>query len=287
MPLHAWRRSVRGATAAFLVLVLAPSAVPAQWLEEPGRGWVDLSVYHQDTGEVYGSDGVVRSFFAGGRAVSTSIFLTVAGGLAPHLDAWVQVPYHRLRYDDVQADRRRTGIGDTRLYLRTAPLALFGVDAPLALRAGVKLPVSDFEVDTEVIPLGDGQRDWEILVEVGHSFHPLPAYVSGWVGYRWRQANDETFQQFGDEVFFLAKGGASRGRWSLELIAEGERTVTQPSVAGLPFSNLRRRLLTLTPNLGLAVGPGTAKIGARFSVSGANLPAGTALTAGYFTGWSF
>lgn len=275
-----------------LIIILGWAAVAtpgasAQWLEAPGQGWVDLVVYHQDTREAYDSRGTPRPFSGDGHAVSTSTFLTVAGGIAPGLDAWIQLPYHRLEYDDAVDDRLRRGIGDTRLYLRTAPLRYLGIDFPLAVRAGLKEPVGDFRVDAEVIPLGDGQRDWELLTEVGHSFYPSPGYVSGWVGYRWREFNEETGRDFGDEIFFLVQGGASSGPWSFEVVAEGLETVTDPSVLGLVVESLERRLLTLAPSVGFSIGPGTASLGARFTLNGRNLPAGHALTAGYFTRWGF
>lgn len=266
-------------------IVGSPTPVHAQWIEDPGRGWIDLTVYHQDTREAYDSRGTVRPFAAGGHAVSTSAFMTVAAGLAPGLDAWAQTPYHRLRYDDTVRDRLRTGIGDTRLYLRTAPLRYLGIDFPFAVRGGVKVPVGDFRVDAEVIPLGDGQPDWELLAEVGHSFHPSPTFVSGWIGYRWRELNEDTKRDYGDEAFFLAKGGLSSGRWSFELVAEGLETVSDPSVSGLQVESLERRLLSLTPVVGVTAGPGTVTLGARFTVAGQNLPAGHAFTVGYFSRW--
>lgn len=269
-----------------LPLVGPPGALHAQWLEPPGHGWVDLTVYRQDTDEAFGSDGEVRPFFADGRAVSTSVFVTAVAGVVDGLDAWIQMPYHRLTYDDIQDDRLRTGIGDTRFYLRTAPLRFLGSDLPFAIRAGVKVPVSDFEVDAEVIPLGDGQRDWEVMAELGHSFYPFPGYVSGWAGYRWREPNEATFREFGDEAFFVVQGGVDSGRWSLGLVGEGARTASEPSVAGLPFSNLERSVLTLHPSAGVGLGPGVLTLGARFSLVGRNLPAGHALVLGYFTRWA-
>ena len=274
----------------FLILgwaAVAPPGASGQWLEAPGRGWVDVAVYHQDTREAYDSRGTVRPFSGDGHAVSTSTFLTVAGGIAPGLDAWIQLPYHRLEYDDAVDDRLRSGIGDTRFYLRTAPLRYLGTDFPFAVRAGLKEPVGDFRVDAETIPLGDGQRDWEVMAEAGHSFHPASGYLGGWVGYRWRELNGETGRDFGDEVFFLVQGGASSGPWSFQVVAEGLETVTDPSVLGLVVESLERRLLTLAPSLGLSIGPGTASLGARFTLGGRNLPAGHALTAGYFTRWGF
>lgn len=278
-------RRAWAATALALGAFAAPDSAVAQWVEEPGQGWVDLTVYHQDTREAYDLDGEARPFSSEGHAVSSSAFLTVVGGVLPGVDAWLQVPYQRLRYDDVVDDRVRTGIGDTRAYLRVAPLRYLGSDFPFAIRGGVKVPVGDFEVDAEVIPLGDGQTDWEIIAEVGHSFYPFPAYASGWIGYRWREVKQETFKDFGDEAFFLLQAGANSGRWGVQLIAEGAQTTNQPAVAGITAPLLKRKFLTLTPSVNYTLGPGALTLGARVSVAGKNLPAGTAIVAGYFTRW--
>lgn len=277
---------LRGGLRVFAALLLSPWAADGQWVEEPGEGWFDLTAYHLDTREAFGADGEKRDFVAGGHAVSTSLFVTVAGGLAPGLDGWIQLPYHRLRYDDFSGDRLRRGVGDTRVYLRTAPLRLAGSELPFALRGGVKMPVGDFAVDSEVIPLGDGQRDWELLAELGHSFHPLPAYVSGWVGHRWREPNERSLRDFGDEWFFLLQGGGTAGRLGFEAAVEGW-TGAAPVIEGVRVPSAERRMLQITPSVNYRLGPGRLEAGARFPLTGRNLPAGTALVAGYFADWSF
>ena len=185
--------------------------VVGQWVEEPGRGWIALAVYHQDTRERFGIEGDARALFAEGHAVTISSFLTLAVGLVPGIDLWSQLSFHRLRYDDVAGKRSSTGMGDTRFWLRAAPLEWLGSGLPFAVRAGFKLPVGDFDVDAEVIPLGDGQRDWEVMAEMGHSFWPRSLYLSGWVGYRWREENTEAKKDFGDEVVLLCPDRGAPG----------------------------------------------------------------------------
>lgn len=263
-----------------------PGEIHAQWVEEPRSGWVDLTVYHLDTRENFEFDGDVRNFFADGHAISTSVFLTLAAGILPGVDGWVQVPYHRLRYNDARDNRLRTGIGDSNLHLRVAPLHYLGSVLPLAIRAGVKLPVGDFAVDSEVIPLGDGQTDWEVMAELGHSLYPVPAYLSGWVGYRWRRNNGEAQRDFGDEGFFLAQAGGTYRAIGLQLIVEGTKSVTTPVFERVRIPSAERSILQLTPRVSLEAAGGAFNLGARIPVAGKNLPAGTSLVAGYFTRWS-
>ncbi len=269
-----------------LLHVACPVIGRAQWVESPGRGWIDVSVYHLDTREAFEFDGRVRDFFADGHAVSTSVFLTLAAGLAPGVDGWVQVPYHRLRYDDARDDRLRTGIGDTNLYLRAAPLSYLGFDFPFAIRGGAKISVGDFAVNSEVIPLGDGQTDWEVIAELGHSFWPTNAYANGWIGYRWRKPNDAAQRDFADEAFFLAQVGGIVRSVGLQLIVEGMKSVTTPVIEGVALPNAERSILQITPKASYSLGPGMLSLGARVPVDGKNLPAGTALVVGYFSSWT-
>ena len=258
--------------------------VAAQWVEPPGRGWVALAVYHQDTREHFGTTGDVRSFFADGRAVTTSSFLTSALGLAPNVDLWTQFSFNRLRYDDIAGDRASAGVGDVRMWLRFAPLKWLDVDSPFAIRGGVKLPVGDFDVDAEIIPLGDGQRDWELMAEVGHSFWPRSMYLSGWAGYRWREENTESRKDFGDEFFYFLQLGGWLGRLGYRVALDGwdgAAGVTE----GIRVPGFQRELVQLQPSVLYNVGSGQLEVGARFALRGRNLPSGAALMVQYFRRW--
>ena len=267
------------------------SAPPSrgQWVEPPGTGWTKLQVSHQDTRQRFDKNGTVEPFFnEDARAITTTVRVTGAVGLWRGLDAWADVPVHRLAFNDATRDRRSAGLGDPRLFLRAGP-ALVGLDAlpvAVALRGGVKVPVGDVEVDAEVIPLTEGQRDWELLLEVGASLHPWPAYVMAWAGYRWREANPELRRKPGDERLFYAAAGGSVDRLRWKLAVDGR--VGRPPLRtdfDLRLEGDRRALVQLIPTLGWAVGPGAIEAGARLPVHGRNLPAGPVFTLGYFLTW--
>lgn len=277
-----FRRHLCGA---LLVLTATAQGVDAQWVEPVGEGWAALAVFHQDTRSVYDLGGDSRDFFAEGHARTTSSFLTVASGLMPGIDAWAQFSFHRLDFDDLGGERSSTGLGDTRLWVRGAPLRLLGSAFPLTIRGGVKLPIGDFDVDAEVIPLGDGQRDWELMAEVGHSFYPRSVYIMGWIGYRWRELNTESRKDFGDEVFFFAQLGGAAGPIGYKVALDGWDG--GPGVIeGLPVASAQRDLIQIQPSVLIPFGPGSLEAGARFTLRGRNLPAGTAFMFGYFADWS-
>lgn len=272
------------ALAAVLATVAALSGagpLAAQWIEPPGKGWVQASLYHHDTRDEFGLDGERRGIRNDGHAIATSLFTTVAVGIVKGVDAWVQIPFHRIEYSDISPVRVRSGIGDVRGFLRVSPTALLGSDFPLAVRGGAKLSVGDFPLDAEIIPLGEGQTDWELMAEVGHSFWPRSVYVMGWVGYRWREANVERRIDFGDEAFFFAAVGGSLGRANYKLSLEGWDGAA-PVLEGIKLENASREMLQITPSLGTTAGPGQVDVGARIPLAGRNLTAGPAWTVGYF-----
>lgn len=280
----------RVSTAAPLLLAVglvlfSVSGLRAQWVEAPGKGWVQLSLYHQDTDEQFGPGGDRQPITNQGESVATVLFVTAAGGIAPGVDAWVQLPLQRLDFSDAAGERTRSGIGDGSLFLRVAPGRYLGFDAPVAVRAGVKVPMADFNVDSEVISLSDGQTDWELMLEAGHSFHPTPLYVSGWVGYRWREANRTIRRDFGDQAFFLAQVGGEAGPVGYRVILEGWEG-QDPVIEGIRLHSAEREMLQVTPTLTYGVGPGSVEAGARYPMAGRNLLSGWTLVLGYFTPWS-
>ena len=278
-------RCLAGLLSGLLLAVVAGPA-QAQWIEPPGTGWLDLSVSHQNTSHRFSSEGTVVEFDTDdARSITTTVRLTGALGLVQGVDAWVDVPYHRFAFNDVQADRLQTGIADARVYLRTGP-SLVGIDdlpVALALRGGVKFPVQAFPVDANVVPLSDGQRDWELLLEVGKSLHPWPMYVAGWAGYRWREEKGRGLNP-GDERFFNVSVGGSVDAFQWKLGVDGMYG-TPPTQAGLTLDTRTRELVQVLPTVGWAVGPGVVKAGVRLPVHGRRVAAGPIGTIGYFLTW--
>ena len=263
-----------------------PRLVSGQWIEDPGKGWVQLSLYHHDTRDRFDTQGNVEPLFnEGGRSITTSLFLTGVVGVYRGVDVWGQIPVHRLAFNDVSATRESFGLGDPLLHVRVSP-ELLGVKTPfpIAIRGGVKLPLGEFPIDSEIVPLTEGQRDWELMLEIGHSFYPMPLYVMGWVGYRWRETNFDIDRKPGDERFAFMAVGGGRGKLSWKFSAEGifgEKWVSLTGVR-IPLAMSERRLVQLTPAVGWQLGQGSLELGARLPVAGQNLPAGPALFLGYF-----
>ncbi len=258
-----------------------------QWVEAPATGWVELQGAYQNTDARFDENADREPLFnEDAQSITTTVRLTGAVGIWRGLDAWVNVPVHHLQFDDVTRERTSAGIGDPRVHLRVGP-SVAGIDQlpfAVAVRGGTKFPLGDFEVDAEVIPLSEGQRDWEVLLEVGKSLYPWPVYVMAWGGYRWRTVNPENGRKPGNErLFYAAAGGSWRQlRWKVALDGFfGNRT----QFSGLALSSSKRELVQVIPTVGWTVGPGTVEAGVRVPFHGRNLPAGPIFTLGYFFTW--
>lgn len=253
----------------------------------PGAGWAQVMLFRLDTRDQFGSEGRSEPFFASGHLQLTSLIATAAVGLFPGVEGWVQVPVHALRFAEVSGARERTGFGDARLFLRVGP-ELVGVSPEslpvgFALRGGLKLPASEFPVDAQIIPLTEGQRDREVMLEFGRGLSAA-TYAVGWLGYRWRERNERIDRKPGDERFtYLAVGGRAF-RFTWELAFQGLWGAT-PRHLGVQVATARRKMLEVFPNVGLPVGPGQVELGGRIPLAGRNLPAGNALTLAYLLNW--
>ncbi len=252
----------------------------------PGTGWAQVSGFRQVSNGFFGPTGDRQPFLADGRVRTHSAFFTAAVGVVRGVDVWGQLPVHDLRYSDQTGGRHRLGLGDPRFSVRLSPRVV-GIDGlPLAVRAGVKLPGSRFPVDATVIPLSEGQRDWELSLESGAALGPgdAPLYVLGWVGVRWRETNEQTDRKPGDELFGHAAVGGAWRAFRLELGAEA-LLGRAPRQLGLELPAGRRRLLQLQPTVGYHVGRSTVEVTLLLPLAGRNLPTGTAGSVGYRFSW--
>ena len=280
----------RIACIAGLLISLLSIDVQAQWIEAPGKGWVQVSLYHHDTTKRFDEQRNVESLFnEDSRSITTSLILTGVVGVYRGVDVWGQLPVHRLAFNDIAADRESFGIGDPRFHLRIGP-SLFGwsTSIPVAVRGGVKLAIGDFPVDSEIVPLTEGQTDWELLLELGHSFYPAPVYAVAWAGYRWRETNEEIERKPGNEFFAYLAVGGDYNKWMWKLALESQLGEPWESFTGarIQLARSERDLIHFQPSFGLQIGAGTVELGARIPIAGRNFPAGPAAFLGYFYTWN-
>lgn len=271
------------------LLLAGPSSLGAQWPAGTGSGWAKITVMHHSTTERYGPTGLKQRFFsADAESRSTALFLDALVGVTSTTDLWLQVPYFDLAFDDVGGDRTASGIGDVRISVRQNLLQLRGGSVPISVRVAAKWPILDSPIDAEIIPVGEGQWDFEAWLEGGVSFWPLPAYGVLWLGYRWRTENTDLEREPGDERMLLAELGATVwGRLGAKLIVDG-LFGTDGRAEGIAVSRDAREILILQPGLtwGLRGSDTVIEAGVRVPVRGQNFPAGPQFAIALFHRWS-
>ena len=250
---------------------------------EPGTGWIQLSFNAQWATQFYNSDGSKSPFLAESEFTTQSFFLTGSVGLIPGLEVWGQIPRHRLNIDASSGTSTSNGVGDIRVAARLTS-ELVGLELPVALRIGAKVPGSDFPVDATILPLTEGQTDIEVSLESGTTLGSLPLYVAGWVGYRWRGSNVEAARTPGDERFAHVAVGGFAGDLSWEVGVDGLFGYA-PLAQGIELPAEKRRMVLLQPTLGYTVGPGKLEVTGALPLSGRALPASTGVSAGYRLGF--
>lgn len=276
-------RLLLAACAAVLVFCEPASA---QWPIGPGNFWAKVSWFHHETTEQFRSNGEKRIFLnSNAESVSDAVFVDAAVGLTDRLDLWVQAPYFDLNFDDDVQDRHRAGVGDVRLSARYNVAMLRDGSWPVSVRVTAKVPVQEVTLDAEVIPVGEGQWDYEAWLESGLSLYPLPAYTVVWVGYRWRSLNEQTTRKPGDEVTFLAEVGGTEWLGGLggKIVVDGILG-RAGRIQGVQLGpDDRREILYVAPTALFNFTESTIlEVALRFPLRGQNYPAGPPLQVGLF-----
>ena len=267
-----------------MLVVVEP--VSAQWPLGEGQFWGKLSWFHHETTEQFRSNGDKLPFInSSAESLSDALFLDAAVGLTSRLDVWLQVPYFDLHFNDAADQRHSSGVGDVRLSARYNIAQLKGGGFPVSVRVTTKFPVVDFPIDAEIIPVGEGQFDYEFWLESGLSLYPLPAYTVLWLGYRYRTLNEETTRRPGNEFTFLAEiGGTSLlGGAGGKLVLDG--VFGQPGeIQKIQLGpDDRRQILYVAPTMLYSFADSTLlEVAVRIPLLGNNYPAGALLSVGLF-----
>lgn len=243
---------------AFVAFLFHPSTSQAgAWTLPKGRLWIKSAFFYQATSEQFCSGNLAFCSrhqrapfdpFIGGRSKSLAVFTEASYGLTGWLDLGVQIPYFNLEFRDISnPSRPRTSkFGDVRFYAR---YRLFTDPVVASIRLGVKSPTGGVNVDSEVVPIGEGQWDLEFYGDVGRSFTSFSGYANLSLGYRVRRRNDRFDFKPGDEASLLLEGG-----WTVipRLMVKGTLHYLysgHPRSLGFTFMSQRRELLTASPVL--------------------------------------
>ena len=272
------------------LLGAAADAGAGAWTVPRGQFWGKLTYFQQRTQEWYigkgrlGAPGTRVRYDFEGQYESRAVFFEGLYGVTDRLDLGLQVPYFDQSFANAAfaEPRTDTGLSDIRAL---AKFRLLAKPVVLALKAGVKMPTGAFKNEDGLIPVGEGQWDFDFVGQVGRSFWPLPLYGDIDLGYRVRTRNEQIDRDPGDEWFLNAEVGYQLVR-QLMLMGKCEVLRSNPAVVFGGIEAEIKRITYLTPALLYAVGQRTTVEAAmRFSLNGRNFPAGRQLVLGLATTW--
>ncbi len=295
-----YRRYQQRITRVCLLALLVPVAAQAgAWTTPAGSLWAKASWYRQTTGKWYTdndqpillADNTLGTRPAGrrqpyrfnGAYESTAIFLEAKYGITDAIDVGVQVPWFDQSFnDDTRIDPpAEAGFSDVRISARWQLLARPFL---LTLKGGTKIPTAEFRNEDGLIPVGEGQWDYDVVVQAGRSFWPIPAYANIDLGYRVRTENESIRRDPGDEWLVTAELGYSPlPSLMLAMKIEGLYGKAGRSF-GLRNESLTQRITYLSPSVAYTLfGQTVVEAGLRISAGGRNFPAGRQLTIGLST----
>ena len=276
-----------------LALLGAAADVDAgAWTLQRGQFWGKLTYFQQHTEEWYvgkgrrDAPGTRAPYDFAGQYESRAIFFEGLYGVTDRLDLGLQVPYFDQSFTNIPTNiafaepRTDTGLSDIRAL---AKFRLLAQPLVLAFKVGVKMPTGEFKNEDGLIPVGEGQWDFDFVGQVGRSFWPLPLYGNIDLGYRVRTRNEQIDRDPGDEWFLNAEMGYQLVR-QLMLVGKCEVLRSHPAVVFGGIEAEIKRITYLTPSLLYTIGQRTTiEAAIRFSLNGRNFPAGRQLVLGLAT----
>jgi hypothetical protein len=269
------------------------------WTLPAGHFWTKLTFLKQATNEEYVSVGgqgrppdPTIVYTAGDRARyrfngmydSRALFFDLTYGVTDRLGFGIQLPFYQQQFSDdallvgFGEPRKATGFGDIRGFLK------FRIaERPLVatLKVGTKVPTGKFVNEDGIIPVGEGQWDYDFVLQLGRSFWPIRGYATADIGYRLRMKNADIDRDPGEEFFFLGEVGYSPlDRLLLSLKLDGIRS--RPArILGITSNSTVRRVTYLSPTVGFGpVGKASIEAALRITLGGQNYPAGQMLVIG-------
>ena len=272
----------------------AASASAGAWTLPAGTTWAKVTYFQQRADEWYTANaefsgrlfdaGTRRPYRFGGEYESKAIFIEGFVGITDRLDFGMQIPYFDQKFsDDTRLEPGAdAGFSDLRLM---AKLRLTEKPAIVTLKTAVKMPTGEFRNEDGLIPVGEGQSDYDFIIQVGRSFWPLPIYANADIGYRIRTINEDIDRDPGDEWLFNAEVGYSVSeRLLFALKLDALRGGRGTEFGFIRSSSLIKRITYISPTVSYRIaGEAALEVSVRSTINGRNFPAGQQLTAGLST----
>lgn len=256
-----------------------------------GKVWSKVTFFQQTTnewyisspeftgGQVYGS-GDRRPYLFNGEYDSKAFFIEGFYGVTDRLDVGVQVPFFDQIFDDDTCTEppSESDLSDIRIFTK---INIVQKPAIFTFKFGAKIPTGEFKNEDGLIPVGEGQWDFDFVAQLGKWFWPLPLYGNIDVGYRVRMENEGILRDPGDEWLINAELGGNLSKKALLMLKLEILRGKAGTVFGFKITSEIKRITYFAPTLLYDVGRGTAlEAGLRCSLNGRNFPAGHQFTFG-------
>jgi len=202
-------------------LCCSHSLYAGAWTLHKGQLWAKVTGMKQTTHEEYiavsgagREPDLSRVFQAGERAPyrenghyqSHAIFLDIFYGITDQFNLGVQVPYYHQTFENrgFRPKTTASGFSDLRVFSKYNLIQNPFVGT---LKLGVKIPTGKYQNHDGIIPVGEGQWDFDLVVQMGYTFWPHPIYTNIDLGYRLRLENKPIQRKPGNEWFYMVEIG--------------------------------------------------------------------------------
>ena len=270
-------------------------AFSGAWTLPQGKFWGKVTFFQQSSDEWYIASaefadgkfhdpGTRRPYRFNGAYKSKAVFIEGFYGVTNRFDLGIQIPYFDQEFSDDTRDNPPSdaGFSDIRVFAKGR---VFQKPVIFTLKTGVKMTTGEFRNEEGLIPVGEGQWDFEFIGQVGRSFWPWPLYGNVDIGYRVRMKNDELERDPGDEWLFNAELGYHITK-QLLLMGKLEGLRGDPSIDFDIIENKSqiKRIIYLAPALVYSFHDNVGlELGVRYTLGGQNFPAGYQMTLGLST----
>lgn len=254
---------VTALSAFVLALVFQHSnAYAGAWVQKKHDYFFKLSGTYLYTTEEYDSDGNIQDIRAQDTLITNTSYreLTATGyleyGVTDRFTLVANLPFKVVtskRTELPEPDRPQRnveavtgGLSDLTLSGR---FLLTSSSLPVSLQAGVKIPLGyDPSPPDQGTPLGSGKVDVEANLLLGASFYPVPAYVTGGIGYRLRGGAG-----ISNEYLYQIELGFTPGKWLVKGTLDGIYSTTKPHVQSSSTTTITNPdILKIIPTVGYA-----------------------------------
>jgi len=213
-------------------LILATSVSAQAWVQKEDGYFFKLAASYLTTEEMFDFQGNRTSLFADDSTKSNGTYNEFAitayleYGINDYLTFVGNLPFkivaNTFTEDLPPLDPREVTLANGGMSDLTVSLRMQAVKKPaLAIQGGVKIPLGyEQNPDNNGPRLGTGKADAELSVLGGVSLWPVPAYISGGLGYRWRGG-----QEFHNEFVFNVETGYTLRRLFMKVRLEGTNNV--------------------------------------------------------------